>query len=62
MAMEALANLACTCENMVSGAVDLLLDMLNDEVVVVQLQAMQALSQVAMAGHMSVQDKHLHMV
>lgn len=62
MAMEALANLACTCGNMVPGAVDLLLDMLNDEVVVVRLQAMQALSQVAMAGHMSVHDNHLHMV
>lgn len=60
--MEALAKLACKCEGMVPGAVNLLLDMLNDEVEVVRGQAMQALSQLAMAGHMSVQEGHLHMV
>jgi hypothetical protein len=54
VAMEALAKLACKCAGMVPGAVNLLLDMLNDEVEVVRGQAMQALSRLAMAGHMSV--------
>lgn len=62
MAIEALASLACMCERMVFGAASLLLDMLNEEVEVVRMQAMHALSQLATAGYLSVHDQHLHMV
>lgn len=62
MAIEALASLACMCERMVFGAASLLLDMLNEEVEVVRMQAMHALTQLATAGYLSVHDQHLHMV
>lgn len=62
MAVEALARLACKCDRMVFGAANLLLDMLNEEVEVVRMKAMHALSQLATAGHLSVHDQHLHLV
>ena len=62
VAIEALAKLACKCERMVFGAANLLLDMLNEEVEVVRMQAMYALSQLATAGYLSVHDQHLHLV
>lgn len=62
MAIQALANLACMCEKMVFGAASLLLDMLNEEVGVVRMQAMHALSQLATAGYLTVHDQHLHLV
>jgi hypothetical protein len=61
-AIEALAKLACKCEKMIFGAANLLLDMLNEEVEVVRMQAMHALSQLATAGYLSVHDQHLHLV
>lgn len=60
-AIEALAKLACKCEKMASGAANLLLDMLNEEVEIVRMQAMHALSQLATAGYLSVNDQHLHL-
>jgi len=50
------------CQKMVFGAASLLLDMLNEEVEVVRMQAMHALSQLATAGYLSVHDQHLHLV
>lgn len=60
-AIEALAKLACKCEKMIFGAANLLLDMLNEDVEVVRMQAMHALSQLATAGYLSVHDQHLHL-
>ncbi|KAG0612256.1 hypothetical protein M758_6G013900 [Ceratodon purpureus] len=61
VAIEALAKLACKCERMVFGAANLLLDMLNEEVEVVRMQALSALSQLATSGYLSVHDQHLHL-
>lgn len=44
------------------GAVDILMDMLNDDSVVVRLQALETLHHMAMHDHLKVEESHLHMV
>jgi integrator complex subunit 4 len=43
-------------------ALDLLMDMLNDDTEIVRLQALQALFHMATYGYFSMQEKHMHMV
>ncbi|XP_057808218.1 protein SIEL isoform X2 [Salvia miltiorrhiza] len=43
------------------GTVDILMDMLNDDLVMVRLQALETLHHMATYGHLNVAESHLHM-
>ena len=43
-------------------ALNLLMEMLNDDVVAVRLQTLQTLSEMATHDHLTIQEKHMQMV
>lgn len=45
-----------------TGALGLLMDVLNDDSVVVRLQALETMHHMAVYGHVKVQEMHMHMV
>ncbi|GFP92786.1 protein siel [Phtheirospermum japonicum] len=60
-ACHALQKLMVLSAEFAGGAVHILMDMLNDYSVVVRLQALEALHNMAMLGHLKVEESHLHM-
>nr|GEV13805.1 hypothetical protein [Tanacetum cinerariifolium]GEY73712.1 hypothetical protein [Tanacetum cinerariifolium] len=44
-----------------AGALDLLMDVLNDDSAIVRLQALQTMHHMAVLGHLKVQEMHMHM-
>lgn len=61
-ALKALAKLGMTSEKMAHGSLELILDMINDDSLHVRQQTIQALTNLALAGRLSVLEAHLHMV
>ncbi|GKC61733.1 hypothetical protein Tco_1089331, partial [Tanacetum coccineum] len=45
-----------------AGALDLLMDVLNDDSVIVRLQAPHTMHHMAILGHLKVQEMHMHIV
>jgi integrator complex subunit 4 len=61
-ACKALGELAKFSNQYAQKALDLLMDMMNDDTEAVRLQTLQTLLDMATYGHLSVQEKHMHMV
>ena len=61
-ACKTLGALAKFSNNYSQKALDLLMDMMNDDTEAVRLQTLQTLLDMATYGHLSVQEKHMHMV
>lgn len=57
-----MAQLSTGNKKLALGAVELLVDMLNDDAANVRMQTMQGLLLLARAGQLAVLEKHLHMV
>ncbi|CAM0872595.1 unnamed protein product [Alopecurus aequalis] len=60
-ACKTLGALAKFSNNYAQKALDLLMDMMNDDTEAVRLQTLQTLLDMATYGHLSVQEKHMHM-
>ncbi|KAK6164797.1 hypothetical protein DH2020_001661 [Rehmannia glutinosa] len=60
-ACQALQTLTVLSAQFAGGAVHLLMDMLNDDSVVVRLQALETLHHMAMHDHLKVDESHLRM-
>jgi integrator complex subunit 4 len=61
-ACKALGELAKFSNQYAQKALDLLMDMMNDDTEAVRLQTLRTLLDMATYGHLSVQEKHMHMV
>lgn len=61
-ACHALQMLTVLSAEFAGGAVHILMDILNDDSVVVRLQALETLHHMAMHDHLKVEESHLHMV
>lgn len=61
-ACHALQTLTVLSAEFSGGTVDILMDMLNDDSMVVRLQALETLHHMATHGHLKVAESHLHMV
>ena len=61
-ACKSLGALAKFSTQYTEKALDLLMDMMNDDTEAVRLQALEALFRMATYGCLSVQEKHMHMV
>ncbi|KAJ1297692.1 hypothetical protein BS78_01G396100 [Paspalum vaginatum] len=61
VACQSLGALAKFSKQYAEKALDLLMDMMNDDTRAVRLQTLQALFQMATYGCLSVQEKHMHM-
>ncbi|KAM0837001.1 hypothetical protein ACQ4PT_061948 [Festuca glaucescens] len=60
-AYKALGALAKLSNQYAQKALDLLMDMMNDDTEAVRLQTLRTLLDMATYGHLSVQEKHMHM-
>ncbi|CAM6096233.1 unnamed protein product [Calypogeia fissa] len=60
-AVKALAKLGISSEKMANGALELIVDMINDDSSHVRQEAIEALTNLALAGRLSVLEAHLHM-
>ncbi|KAM0875579.1 hypothetical protein ACQ4PT_036695 [Festuca glaucescens] len=60
-ACKALGELAKFSNQYAQKALDLLMDMMNDDTEAVRLQTLRTLLDMATYGHLSVQEKHMHM-
>lgn len=58
----ALGALTALSADFAFEALNLLMDMLNDDSTVVRLQALETMHHMAISGHLKVQGGHLHMV
>lgn len=61
-ACRALGILSILSADFAFEAVNLLMDMLNDDSLAVRFQALDAMHHMATSGNLRVQDGHLHMV
>ena len=61
-ACQALQRLAVLSTEFAHEALNILMDVLNDDAVVVRLQALKTMYYMAISGCLKVQEKHLHMV
>ena len=61
-ACQALHTLAVLSVKFAREALDYLTDMLNDDSVVVRLQALETMHHMAVNGCLKLQEKHVHMV
>ncbi|KAI3472839.1 hypothetical protein Pfo_029968 [Paulownia fortunei] len=59
--LSCFANADSLSTEFAGGAVHILMDMLNDDSVVVRLQALETLHHMAMHDHLKVEESHLHM-
>ena len=59
---KTLGALAKLSNQYAQKALDLLMDMMNDDTEAVRLQTLQALFDMATYGCLSMQEKHMHMV
>lgn len=61
-ACQSLQRLAVLSTEFAHEALNILMDVLNDDSVVVRLQALKTMYYMAISGCLKVQEKHLHMV
>lgn len=61
-ACQSLQRLTLLSVKFAHEALNFLLDVLNDDSVVVRLQALETMHHLAISGYLKVQEKHLHMV
>jgi integrator complex subunit 4 len=61
-ACQSLHTLTILSVEFAREALDLLMDMLNDDSVVVRLQALETMHHMAINGCLKLQEKHFHMV
>ena len=61
-ACTSLGALAKFSSQYAEKALDLLMDMMNDDTEAVRLQTLQALFHMATYGYLRVEEKHMHMV
>ncbi|XP_050381855.1 protein SIEL [Argentina anserina] len=60
-ACHSLGKLTKLSSKFAGEALNLLMDVLNDDSVLVRLEAFEIMHQMATSGHLKVQDKHMHM-
>lgn len=61
-ACHSLGTLTILSSKFSGEALNLLMDVLNDDSMLVRLQAFETMHQMATFGHLKVQEKHIHMV
>lgn len=61
-AYQSLCTLTILSADFAREALNLLMDVLNDDSVVVRLQALETMHYMAINGFLKLQEKHMHMV